>query len=106
MPLLDVKFMDVDTSMTNMRIEMLLVNVKCMAVDCSSTNIKITKAAILENGHCSAAHVSYATFEMLRIERLLFNVKFVSLDSSLKSIKSVNLFYMKMAIVQLLARSH
>ena len=56
MPLFDVKFVVVDGSFTNMRIEMQLLNVKFVIVDCSSTNIKITEAALHENGYSSAAH--------------------------------------------------
>ena len=63
-----------------------LVNVEFMAVDCSSTNIKITQDALLENCHSSAAHVRYSTFEMLRIEMPLFNAKFAAIDSSLTNI--------------------
>ena len=79
-------------------------DVKFVAKHSSSKNIKINQAALHENGHSSV--VRYATFEMLRLEMNLFNVKFVAVDSSLTSIKSLNLLYMKMATVQLLARSH
>ena len=55
MPLFNVKFVAMDSSMTNVRIEMPPVNVKF--VDSSSTDIKYNQPALHRNGHSSVAYV-------------------------------------------------
>ena len=53
MPLFDVKLVAVDSSSTNMRIEMPLFNVKFVAADRQLDKHKINESALHENRHSS-----------------------------------------------------